>query len=543
MAGAVGARLTPMVGARMEAVPRKRSLFAPDYLRLAALLAVAAAVHFWLVTHTATTARDGIGFARYAINLQSPHQVASGHDPGRTVLKVIKEAQHPPGYPAAVFVAAKFVRRFGDLPHPEAYLLAAQLVSAAAGVLLVVPVYLTGRMLFGRFEGFAAALLVSVLPTPARLTSDALTEGTYLLVAATAVMLGVRAVRRPGVGGFLLCGLATGVTYLVRPEGLIVAAAVGATAVALALARRWPRDLAAGRVAALVVGVAFVAGPYMMLIGGPTNKPTGRNIIDQDVNPRAKLIQGQGAAAPRPVIAAPLFADWGDGSSNRVLWAGQAVVAETVQALYFVPAGLAVLAVVLLRRRVAADPGLWLLLVLAGLSAPLLLALGVKVGYVSERHTILLVLVGCLLAAAALEPVAALLRNRIKPEWLLCVLAVVALPATVKPLHANREGHKHAGRWLAANATDQDCVIDPFEWAQWYSGRSLYFVPPDPENPVVTYAVVDDRTRPDEHVRLPRLEAAMGVLADGRKELVYHWPENGPPEAAKVMVYRLVRPR
>jgi hypothetical protein len=543
MAGAVGARLTPMVGARMEAVPRKRSLFAPDYLRLAVLLAAAAAVHLWLVAHTATTARDGIGFARYAINLQSPHQVATGHDPGRDLLRVIKEAQHPPGYPAAVFAAAKFVRRFGDLPHPEAYLLAAQLVSAAAGVLLVVPVYLTGRMLFGRFEGFAAALLISVLPTPARVTSDALTEGTYLLVAATAVMLGVRAVRRPGVGGFLLCGLATGATYLIRPEGLIVAAAVGATAVALGLARRWPRDLAAGRVTALVVGVAFLAGPYMGLIEGLSNKSSPKEMLNPDLNPRAKLYRGQAAAVPQPVVAAPLFADWREGGENRILWAGQAIVAETVQALYFVPAGLAVLAVVLLRRRVAADPGLWVLLALAALSALLLLVLGLKVGYVSERHTILLVLVGCLLAAAALEPVAALVRNRVRPEWLLCALAVAALPATLKPLHANREGHKYAGRWLAAHATEQDCVIDPFEWALWYSGRSLYFIPPDPENPVVTYAVVDDRTRPDEHVRLPRLEAAVGVLADGRKELVYHWPEDGPADAARVKIYKLVRPR
>ena len=48
---------------------------------------------------------------------------------------------------------------------------------------------------------------------------------------------------------------------------------------------------------------------------------------------------------------------------------------------------------------------------------------------------------------------------------------------------------------------------------------------------------------PDEHVRLPRLEAAINVMNDGRSRVVYHWPEGGPVEAAKVRVYQLVRPR
>jgi hypothetical protein len=539
MAGAVGARLGPAVGGRMETVARKRVLAAPDYLRLGVLFLVAVAVHAWLLSHTATTSRDGIGFARYAITLQSPHQTATGHDPARTILTVIKEAQHPPAYPAAVWAVGKVVRNAGSLSHPETYLLAAQIVSAACGVLLVVPTYLTGRMLFGRSVGFAAALLLQVLPTPARLTSDALTEGMYLLGASTAVMLGVRAVRRPGVGGFLLCGMAAGFTYLVRLEGLLPAVGVGATAVALLAVRRWPLDLTLGRLAALAVGVAVVAGPYMVVINGLTNKPTPQQLLSPDMNPRANLFQQKAKAEARPVVAVPLVAEWRDGTDSRIAWAAGAAASETVMALFYVPAGLAVVGVVLLRRRVVADPGLWCLLVLAGLSGLLLMALGIKAGYVSERHTMLLVMIGCVFAAAALEPLAELLRNRVRAEWLLVGIALAALPATLKPLHANREGFKHAGRWMAGHVTPADCVIDPFEWAQFYSGRSLYGVPGDPAEPANVYAVVDDRTRPDEHVRLPRLDLAINVMNDGRSEVVYHWPEGGPVENARVKVYRL----
>jgi len=543
MGGVVGARLGPAVGGRLEAVARKRVLAAPDYLRLGVLLLVAAAVHVWLVTHTATTARDGIGFARYAITLQSPHQTATGHDPARTVLSVIKEAEHPPAYPVAIWAVGKVVRNAGGLSHPESYLLAAQIVSAAAGVLLVVPTYLTGRMLFGRSVGFAAALLLQVLPTPARLTSDALTEGMYLLGLSVAVTLGVRAVRRPGVGGFLLCGLATGFAYLVRLEGLLVAGGVGATAVALLAARRWPLDLTLGRLAALAVGVALVAGPYMVAIKGLTNKPTGQQMLTPDVNPRANLFHQQPKAEARPVVAAPLLAEWREGNDSRVVWAAGAAASETVMALFYVPAALAVAGVVLLRRRVAADPGLWCLLILAGLGGLLLIALGIKAGYVSERHTLLLVLIGCVFAAAALEPVAELCRNRVRAEWLLVGIALAALPATLKPLHANREGFKHAGRWMAENVTAADCVIDPFEWAQFYSGRSLYGVPADPEKPPFTYAVADDRTRPDQHGRLPRLDQAIDVMTNGNSRVVYHWPEDVPEAEAKVLVYRLPRTR
>lgn len=541
MAGAVGARLGPAVGGRMEAVARKRVLAAPDYLRLGVLLLVATAVHVWLVTHTATTARDGVGFARNAISLQSPHQTATGHDPGRSVLTVIKEAQHPPAYPVAIWLVGKIVRNAGSLSHPEAYLLAAQIVSAAAGVLLVVPVYLTGRMLFGRSVGFAAALLLQVLPTPARLTSDALTEGMYLLGASTAVMLGVRAVRRPGVGGFLLCGLATGFTYLVRPEGLLIAAGVGTTAVALLASRRWPLDLTLGRLAALVVGVAFVAGPYVYVIGKLSNKPTSDEMLTPSINPRAKLFEQAPKTGAMAVVTVPLFAEWREGGESRVVWAAGAVASETVMALFYVPAALAVIGVILLRRRVVADPGLWCLLILAGLSGLLLTAVGVKAGYVSERHTLLLVMIGCVLAAAALEPLAELVRNRVRAEWLLVGIALAALPATLKPLHANREGFKHAGRWMAEHVTPADCVIDPFEWAQFYSGRSLYGVPTDPANPPHTYAVADDRTRPDQHGRLPRLDQAIDVMTNGNSRVVYHWPEDVPEADAKVFVYRLSR--
>ena len=82
-------------------------------------------------------------------------------------------------------------------------------------------------------------------------------------------------------------------------------------------------------------------------------------------------------------------------------------------------------------------------------------------------------------------------------------------------------------------------LVDPFEWTGWYSGRTLYFVPPCDPPSHVTYAVIDNRARPEDHERLPRLGTAMNVKHDSRATVVYQWPENVPEKEAAVLVYKL----
>ena len=165
------------VGGRLEAVAPRRSPFGPDYVRLGVLFAVAIAIHTWLVAHTAVPARDSLGYARIANNFDDPNK---GIEPGqsRQRIEVVRTAQQPPGYPLAVFITERALRKTTDLPRADRSLLATQLANAIAAVLLVVPMYLTGRILFSRNIGFATALLFQVLPVPARVTSDGLSEGS-----------------------------------------------------------------------------------------------------------------------------------------------------------------------------------------------------------------------------------------------------------------------------------------------------------------------------------------------------------------------------
>src|SRR4051812_43358685 len=319
------------VGGRLEEVERPRSLFGPDYLRLAGLALVAVAVHGWLVADTALTARDSLVFARLALCFENPSAAPPNPD-GRpkNTFDHIREAEHPPGYPLSVWAVDAALRHVSTRPPADRAILAAQLASAAAAVLLVIPTYLIGRMLFSRNVGFAAALLFQVLPVPARITSDGLTEGVYLLVAAVALALGVRAVRRPQISGFLLCGLATGASYLVRPEGLMIAAGPAAVVLWLGFTRRWPRDAALGRLTALFIGVALVSMPYVALIGKFSNKPSPKalNPLEGAPGPIWRGAPSTQRAATGPTLFAEWWNEEKDAGKSRCLWAIQAVFKE-----------------------------------------------------------------------------------------------------------------------------------------------------------------------------------------------------------------------
>ena len=532
-----------LVGGRLETVAPRRVTDTTDRKILAGLVVVAVAVHGWLVAHTGVTARDSVGFARQALNFENP-AVGAAAGATRTVVDVLRESQHPPGYPVAVWLASAGVRAVSSAPLPDQMLLSTQIASVVAAVLLVFPTYWLGRTMFGKFAGFAAAVLFQVLPVPAHLLSDGLTEALYTLSIGCALLLGTRAVKSPGVGAFLLTGMASGAAYLVRPEGAVAGLATACVAAGLGF-RRWPRSLAAGRLAALAVGFCVLALPYMLVIGRVTNKPAGMNILEK-FNIREQVAK-EGAEAPRAADSPVLFAAWyePEADASKPVWVAKTLVKETMKAGFYVPAALAVFGLLLVRRRFGPEPWLAVPLVFAVLTGGVLVVLGMKSNYLSERHTLSIVYVGCFFAAVGVAEVGTLVKRlpvlrdivgeRAAAGFVLAVLVAACVPATLKPLHENRVGHVHIGRYLAQEGAlhDSDALIDPFDWAAFYSGRTLQAIPPDPGEPRVRWAVLElDRAGQPEvpHSVTPRHSAAMDVFRDrdNPAEVAYRWPETGP---------------
>ena len=144
------------------------------------------------------------------------------------------------------------------------------------------------------------------------------------------------------------------------------------------------------------------------------------------------------------------------------------------------------------RRRVFQEPGMWVLLVLCALSTLGLLRLAVEVGYMSDRHVMLVVMCGCYAAAAAVWELPGrwsawrqarkawfkkgsgtfagtaprVLRTKVPDPYLnhvrpgllgsglsavllVCMIAA-SVPKSLERLHANRAGHHAAGLWFRA---------------------------------------------------------------------------------------------
>src|SRR5205814_627612 len=82
----------------------------------------------------------------------------------------------------------------------------AQLVSALASVLLVLPMFYLGKELFDRRVAFWATLLFQCLPASARVMPDGLSESLFFLLCASAFLFAVRGLRTGAAPTFLLAG-------------------------------------------------------------------------------------------------------------------------------------------------------------------------------------------------------------------------------------------------------------------------------------------------------------------------------------------------
>jgi 4-amino-4-deoxy-L-arabinose transferase-like glycosyltransferase len=540
-----------------------RSSFSRLDLALLVLLALtAAAIRFWLVAHTEVAARDSIGYIRYALQLRN--------DPLPDVLK--HNMQHP-GYPAWLLaVSVPVCQALGGVT-PDSMRLSAQLASVLSAVLLVLPMYFLGRELFHRAAGFWATALFQCLPVGSRVLADALSESTFLLLVVTAMLCAVHAFRTRSPLRFGLCGALAGLAYLTRPEGMLLVPAIGLVLLGVRSQIPWRRTLACGT--ALVGAAAVVAGPYVATIGHVTNKPTPQEILKV----------GRAAPAPSSAARAPLacvFAEWAQNTDRGSwLWGLRALLTEIAKGFSYVLWVPALAGLWGFRDRLRAVPGAWVPLLVSLLQGLILWRMAIRMGYVSERHVLLLVLCGLYWAAAGLWSLGYALTarwQRLRPgrRWLVAEVpalalllvaspCVLALAEGLRPLHHNRAGFHAAGLWLARNAHPADEIVDPFCWAHYSAGRVfLEGTKPErpPRQPAKCYVVVE-RTAPattrveqrkklerlfsihieradHEHSRLPIIPEDQIQAVHG--QVVFHWPETAPEEQAKVLVYAITLP-
>jgi hypothetical protein len=572
----------------MTADTRPGTSWKGDASRLALVLLFAIGVRAVMVANTAVVSRDCIKFVRDALHLEQPPPHRTGP------LDVIRHAEYPPGYPVAILGMSHLVRPTMGGTTVETMAFSAQLVSAVAGVLLVIPLYFLVRRTLDRNIACSAALMFTVLPVCVEVTSDGISDGLFVLTAVCALWFAARALDqdrwRRAFGWGLGAGLCCGAGYLVRPDAAIVALGTGLTFAGVVVRRLrgggWRPPFLAG--VGLVVGAVLIAGPYVWAIGGLTNKPAGKGMVD--------VLSGD---EPDPVFfrrdetrlgpgRVPVAAWWDPAAfkdESKPVWAFKNLIYEYLKTGHYVVPVFTAIGLFALRRRLA-EPKIALLLTVAAVQFVVLWLLAWKIGYVSQRHTLLMMLVSCVLAAAAFPALGAWAVQAwhmrafsrkglrvftwfVQPEraraWVhalrrsnVPVLAAIwtgivvapAIPRDFYSLHAERVGHKEAGLWLAANAEPAAEIVDPFGWAEWYAGRSVRDWPvPDPHYPSwnpfrapYVYVVFEPNAKSPhsrlEYYWLARNMANPPSRSPRQPVVVYQYPPDLPWNKVRVAVYR-----
>jgi len=345
--------------------------------------------------------RDSFEFADPAFYHQAASTLAAGD--GHLGFGGEPSARWPPVFP---FVLAPFYAVFGSDP------LVGELVNAVLGAACVPLLFLLARRLFGRREGLIGAALLALFPGQILYTDLLLAETLYAFwLLAFFLLLSVLPLDRWWPA--LAVGAAVGVMALTRSEGVFLAIPVAAV--------WWPqlaRAVLLRRVALLAVGALLVIGPWTVrnaiqldafipiainggqtlwsghnpnASGGPTYPPPGlvpqthdpesaEAVIEQDrflrdealefmvENPRReleliplKLIHlNRGDSA----VVEPWLNSVATGDDKPVTGNAYVVMSAILDAAYYALLALTVLAVVLFRRELWAQPVLRGILVL-----------------------------------------------------------------------------------------------------------------------------------------------------------------------------------
>jgi hypothetical protein len=448
---------------------------------LAGLLALAAALRWLQWSRSVTIFNDGPLF------LDVARAIAEG-DWGSALAQ-----PHHLLYPALIALA----HGLGLAWEP-----AAASVAVAAGTAAVGVAFVLLRDLFGPAAAWIGAGLLAIHSRAVEYSSDVQTDGPYLALFLAGVWLSWRAWNRASPGLAACAGVAAGLAYLTRPEG------IGLVGVALALAGIawtrgwWSAALATRWTVACACAAALCAGPYVVALG----HTRGAWTLTQKKSVRAMLggeAPAPTAPLPAPLAVAPASPPWSiagradrgeDGLAvvkassrgERALAAARMLARTARSALRYGPLALLVAGLAAARGR-PSRRGVFVCVLLAAYGA-VLYALTYQQGYVSRRHALppLVPLLGYAgLGALALGTLLA--RGRAERARALAAAIAVAvaggeLLSQVEPRRADERAARAAAEWLRDHGEPGPVAADRLRLG-YYAGM-----------PYIPLARVDDPT-------------------------------------------------
>lgn len=493
----------------MEAVKRGCGALpsAIDLRILAALVLVSLVVQALCIRAAATCSLDAVQYVRFAQAIQTDGLVAA-----------VQAFDQQPLFPlwlAGVEATLVAVSNAAGYDTPvDIWATSVILAASLPLVFLPLPLYALFSLWYGRTTATLAVVFAAVVPSIARLGSEGLGDGLHLFLLAAAWALVAIRLTPPAAGATaslarsrmmhlatIAAGSVFGLAFLTRYEALL-------PALAAMLVIGW-EDAARGRAkwrSAFVGMLSIGLGLAIILLGW--NAITGRllakyGIAIHAVDPvvsssreAATTTSAHGLALA--ALPEPLDFRFKESSVTTRRYGLLAAIgqlgSELPEAFGFAIGCLAVYG----WWRLGASPRRDLDRLAIGLASVygiVCVLYAARAGYLSERHLVPIVVCGLGVAAYGAIDLARRLAGWMPGDqqyraptslpaacggrwnWLTTgvVLSIAiggCFPLTFAPLHAQRDGHRQAGEWLAAHGTPQEIVLDTRELSSLYSGRT-----------------------------------------------------------------------
>ena len=502
------------------------------------ILALAAALHVLGIARTELPAQDGLKFIKVARQF---------HD--RPWVSVVRGTDQHPLYPALIALTQPILSPILG-QGPDSWRVTAQVVSACASIALFLPLYGFTRSVFGREAATLACLIYAILPVPAEIGRDTLSDPLALLAFAFAIQSGEMTLRNGRLRDALACGIAGGLGYLTRPEVVLVPIAVLMTAawqafVPCAETAKADRPAWSPKFAAMAIALLVMVGSYAMVKGEVSEKLAIRQGVGLGPSSPPKM----GAGSPKVGLDSPSldFSAKEESAHPSRLKPGRAARwmlhgwAEDLGGIFSI---FATWGLVRVRAEVV---GKRLALVYTTLFVAILLKHATTLGYLSNRHTLTLAWLAIPWAAAGLLICGRRAGGHFEPRLakglgaaILGGLIVVGVAAQVGTPHGSRRGHRDAGRWLAAHAGADDGVLDTRGWAAFAADRREFYdywhVRQGLRDPALKYVIVGADELAASSRRAATLRAWLAFAATPIATFPGRWASEN------VVVYRFERP-
>ena len=431
-------------------------------------LAFAAVIQTVVALRSPAINSDGMSFIRMARELrESP-------------FRAVRENDQHPGYPFLVLVGRGCFGQLAAGDGVEGWVAGARVFPWIAGVLSVGVVWVWVRRAFDARIADSAAVVCAVLPLFRDNAADAMSDMPCLLLYVTGAWLLTEGMIRRRAGWFAGAGLASGLAYWIRPEGLSVAV-VGGAMLCLMIVRGRTRRFAGGALAALLVTACATAAPYVMIKGRVTSKKDMRQLVEDSGGRPAEAARSRivrEASVARAGLTMPR-------RLARGIWVLLLNFAEDgLRVVFLLPLALGVFWP---GARRAGPEARRVMAALAMFHVLLLILLYMVAGYINGRHVMVLSVLSMGWIGSGMSVVGGLLHKGLSfvrpgPSWLgperltwvvLAAVVLVFLPRSIRPLHRKRIPLVAAGRWAREQTRPGERILTMTikEHALFYSER------------------------------------------------------------------------